>query len=190
MTEALKSNNSNNSSSIGMNAATNSETAPAPTPAQVVEQLRALAATFGEGAVLTPDEKRKVRQLADAPVTIVQAQINLIDVHERIAAAVGSQWADVRRMLDDHSGWTAVEDQLKRMHQAVYGANLVRKQKLALIGGQAALVGQALARNPEFTDVRAQMQEIRRVKRLSRRKTSPSAPQTPAPPDQHGGTGM
>jgi predicted GTPase len=175
-----------------MNAAADPQPAVTPTPEQLVEQLRALAETFSEGAPLTPAEKRKVRQLSGVSNAVVQAQINLFDVHERVGSAVGAVSADVRQMADESNRWTAVEDQLKRMFQSVYGANLVRRQKLAIIGAQASLVGQALAKNPEFGEIRTQMQEIRRVKRLARRKASPGTPkpQTPAAADQHGDSGM
>jgi hypothetical protein len=182
MTEALK----NNNSSTTIDAAAEPQTATPATPEQVVEQLRALAGTL-DIAALTPEEKKKVRRLADVPNTVVQAQINLIDVHDRVAAAVGTPSAEARQMVDEANRWTAVEDQLKRMFQAVYGANLVRRQKLALIGAQAGLVGQALAKNPEFSEVRTQMQEIRRLKRVARRK---AASPPPAPADQHGSAGM
>lgn len=111
MSQAVKSNNS----STNMNAGADSQPAASPTPEAVVEQLKALAATFGEVAVLTVEEKRKIRHLAEMPDSVVEAQIGLIDTHERVESAVGLPSDDARQIGAEAKRWKAVEDQLKYM---------------------------------------------------------------------------
>lgn len=49
---------------------------------------------------------------------------------------------------------------------------------MAIIAAQASLIGEALAKDPQFQRVRAQVLEIRRLKRAERmtRKRAPQAP--------------
>ncbi|HEY2093729.1 MAG TPA: hypothetical protein VGJ81_17790, partial [Thermoanaerobaculia bacterium] len=68
---------------------------------------------------------------------------------------------------------------------AIAGANLIRRQRLALIAGRAYDVGSALAKDPDHAILVPHVAEIKRLKRLARGKKKkpqqdPQQPQTPA----------
>src|SRR5437763_7059018 len=70
------------------------------------------------------------------------------------------------------------------MLNAISGANLVRRQRVALVAAQAFGVSKLLARDPANADLVPHVQEIKRLKHITRRKKSaPPAeqPQSPAP---------
>jgi hypothetical protein len=64
----------------------------------------------------------------------------------------------------------------------IAGANLVRRQRIALIAGQAFNIGAQLARDPAFAVLVPHVQEIKRLKSFKRRKKAAQAPgSTPSP---------
>ncbi|HEY2090938.1 MAG TPA: hypothetical protein VGJ81_03545, partial [Thermoanaerobaculia bacterium] len=73
---------------------------------------------------------------------------------------------------------------------AIAGANLIRRQRLALIAGRAYDVGSALAKDPDHAILVPHVAEIKRLKRLARGKKKkspqqdPQQPPTPASPAQ------
>ena len=67
------------------------------------------------------------------------------------------------------------------MLEGVAGANLVRRQRVALIAGQAYIIGTQLARDPANAVLRPHVEEIKRLKRATRRKKAGEAAQPPSP---------
>ena len=87
-------------------------------------------------------------------------------------------------MNDDANRWTAVEDELRTMLKGVAGANLIRRQRIALIAAQAFTIGSQLARDPAYAVLVPHVQEIKRLKSFTRRKKAQapgSPPTSPAP---------
>ena len=84
-------------------------------------------------------------------------------------------------MFEEANRWTAVEDELRTLLQGVAGANLVRRERVALIAAQAYNIGTELARDPANAVLRPQVEEIKRLKRVTRRKKSGEATQSPSP---------
>jgi hypothetical protein len=113
------------------------------------------------------------------PQEVVEASINVIGAAESISQVVGIPAADVRQMVDEASRWTAVESVLRTALNGVAGANLVRRQRIALVTGQAYNIGRELARDPGHAALVPQVQEVKRLKAFSRRKKRSS--QTPEP---------
>jgi hypothetical protein len=74
-----------------------------------------------------------------------------------------------------------VEDELRATLNGVAGANLVRRQRLALIAAQAYTIGKQLARDPENAALVPHLAEIRRLRAIARRRKQ-RTPQTPVPP--------
>ena len=77
-----------------------------------------------------------------------------------------------------------MEDELRTMLNGIAGANLVRRQRIALITEQAYTIGSQLARDPAHAVLVPHVQEIKRLKSFSRRKKAapaPNPPQSPAP---------
>jgi hypothetical protein len=150
-------------------------------PEAVVELLRALRAQLGEVTPLTAAERRLLRRRAQTTNPVLQASINMIGAHDQVSQAVAQPADGVRRMYDEANRWTAVEDELRTLLEGVAGANLVRRQRIALIAGQAYNIGTQLARDPANAILRPHVEEIKRLKRAGRRKKPGEAPPSPAP---------
>ena len=89
--------------------------------------------------------------------------------------------SDVRRLSDEANRWLVAEGELRAMLHGVAGANLVRRQRIALIAGQAFNIGTQLARDPANAVRVPHLEEVKRLKSIKRRKHPTPAPATPAP---------
>jgi hypothetical protein len=150
-------------------------------PEAVVEQLRAMRAQLGEVTPLTSSERESLRRRVKTSNPVLQASINMIGAHDQVSLAVAQPADGVRRLYEEANRWTAVEDELRTMLQGVAGANLVRRQRVALIAGQAYNVGTQLARDPANAVLLPHVEEIKRLKRVTRRKKTGEAAQSPSP---------
>ena len=158
---------------------------PAPTlsPEAVIEQLRAMRAQIGEVTPLTAEQRRTLQDRGGrTPNPVLQASINVIGAMDNVSQAIGQPAARVRQMQDEANRWTAVEDELRTMLKGVAGANLVRRQRVALIAAQAVGIGTQLARDPANAVLLPHVQEVRRLRRVTRRRKPASTPETPAEP--------
>ena len=156
--------------------------APTLTPEVVVEQLRAMRAQIGEVTPLTAEQRRFLQSRARTTNPILQASINVIGALDNVSRAIGQPAGDVRQLHDEANRWTAVEDELRTMLSGVAGANLVRRQRVALIAAQAFTIGAQLARDPAHAVLVPHVQEIRRLKSAGRRKKAAPAPGSPSSP--------
>ena len=156
---------------------------PAPTlsPEAVVEQLRATRAQIGEVAPLTTAQAKVLRRQVRTSNPILQASINVIGALDNVSQAVGQPADGMRQLYDEANRWTAVEDELRGMLNGVSGANLIRRQRIALVAGQAYTIGSQLARDPANAVLVPHVQEIKRLKSFARRKKAAHAP-TPKSP--------
>jgi hypothetical protein len=156
---------------------------PAPTmsPEVVVAQLRAMRAQLGEVAPLTRGQRKALRSRARTSNPILQASINVIGALDNVSLAIGQPADDVRQMYENANRWTAVEDELRTMLSGVKGANLVRRQRIALIAAQAFNIGSQLARDPANAALVPHVEEIKRLKSFNRRKKVAQAPGSPSP---------
>ena len=155
--------------------------APMLDPEVVVEQLRAMRAQLGEVTPLTTAERQLLRRRAKTSNPVLQASINMIGAHDQVSLAVAQPADAVRRLYEESNRWTAVEDELRTMLEGVAGANLVRRQRVALIAGQAYNIGTQLARDPANAVLLPHVEEIKRLKRVTRRKKTGEAAQSPSP---------
>ncbi|HEY6140823.1 MAG TPA: hypothetical protein VI670_23970 [Thermoanaerobaculia bacterium] len=153
---------------------------PAPTlpPETLVDQLRIMRTQIGEVTPLTPEQRKTLHNRSRTNNAIVQASINVIGATEKVSQALG-QAADVRQLVDEANRWTAVEDELRGMLSGVAGANLVRRQRIALITAQAFIIGSQLARDPANAALVPHVQELKRLKSFPRRKKPVKAPASP-----------
>jgi len=156
--------------------------APSLTPEAVVEQLRVMRGQMGEVTPLTRAQRERLRSQTRTTNPILQASINVIGALDNVAQAVGQPAEDVRQMYDESNRWTAVEDELRSMLNGVAGANLIRRQRIALVAAQAYSIGTQLARDPANAVLVPHVQEIKRLKSFSRRKKAAQAPGTPQSP--------
>jgi hypothetical protein len=147
-------------------------------PEVVVEQLRVIRLQIGEVTPLTRAERQQLLRWAKTSNPVLQASINMIGAHDQLSQAVAQPADGVRRLYDEANRWTAVEDELRTMLEGVAGANLMRRERIALIAGQAYNIGTQLARDPANAVLRPHVEEIRRLKRSTRRRKAaePAAP--------------
>jgi hypothetical protein len=159
-------------------------TQPATTlkPEFVIEQLRGMREQMPDLTPITPKQRQALRRQGLTSEAVLQASLNVIGASDNVSSAVGQPMEDVRGLQDDSNRWTAVEDDLRTLLNAVSGANLVRRQRLALLASQAYTIGAQLARDPAHVVLVPHVQEIKRLKKLERRKkTAPATPPAPAP---------
>lgn len=157
-------------------------TVPLLTPEAVVEGLRAMRAQIGEVTPLTSAQRITLRSRTRTSNPVLQASINVIGALDNVSQAVGQPADDVRQMIEEANRWTAVEDEFRAMLSGIAGANLIRRQRIALIASQAFSIGSQLARDPAHAVLVPHVQEIRRLKSFKRRKKTAQTPGTPAPP--------
>jgi hypothetical protein len=155
---------------------------PALTPEELVDLLRSTRARIAEVAPMTAKERKVIRRHATTPDSVVQASINVIGALDNVSQAVGQPADDVRRLSDEVNRWMAAEGELRAMLNGVAGANLVRRQRITLITGQAFVIGTQLARDPANAILVPHLQEVKRLKSFKRRKQAATAPATPPSP--------
>lgn len=135
-----------------------------------MEQLRALQAQMASIVPLTAAQRRTLREQAKVSPEIVDASINVIGAADAVALAVGVPAAEAHRMLDEATRWVAVEGELKATLNGVIGANLVRRQRIALLACQAYNIGRQLARDPGNAALVPHVQEVKRLRKIAGRR--------------------
>jgi hypothetical protein len=154
---------------------------PALTPEAVVEQLRAIRTQVGEVTPITPAQREAMRAIAALPHEIVQSSVNMIDFSSPVQQALGRPSADVRDLQDANARWSAVEDELRSLLQAVSGTNYARRHQLALISAQAYSIGTQLVRDPANAELLPHVREIKRLRAFARGRKKATTPEQPVP---------
>ena len=154
------------------------------TPQEVVDQLQAIRARIADVTPLTRVQQQAVSGLSRIVTNeILQASIGAIGSADLVSQSVGHQPDDVRALYDESNRWNQAEGELRTLLKGIAGANLIRRQRLALIIKQTYGVSAALANDPAHVELVPQVAEIKRLKRLARgkKKSAPQTPQQPAP---------
>lgn len=154
---------------------------PPITPEAIVDQLRSIRGQIPNLSPLTSAERTVLRKQVLSSNEILQASINAIGASDIVSQAVGQPADGARGMHDTSNRWTAVEDELKALLNAVGGTNLIRRQRLSIMAGQAFGICKQLVRDPANVLLVPHVEEIKRLKSSQRRKKTAPAPQTPAP---------
>jgi len=148
----------------------------------VIAQLRTMRSQIDDVAPLSRDQRKQIQQrLRLQPKKVVEAAINVIGVLDNVSQAIGQPLDDVRQLQDDSLRWEAVADEARAFLKGIEGANLNRRQRLALIATQAYAIGSQLAKDPAKAVLLPHVEEVKRLKGVSRRKKAAQAPQTPPP---------
>ena len=151
-------------------------------PEALVEQIRLLRSQMEEVTPLTPAQKRILREQSRKQSDAVLAgTINVLGALDNVAMALGLQPEEVRQLQADWNRWNAVAGELRALLNGVDGANLVRRQRLALISAQAYSIGTQLARDPAYSVLVPHIQEVKRLKSFSKRRKTAENPQSPTP---------
>lgn len=151
-------------------------------PDAAIEQIRSLRAQLPAVGTLTAKQRRTLRNVAGTSDPIVQASLNVIGVSDVVSSAMGQPLDGVRALQQEAILWKAVEEEARNLVTGIAGANLLRRQKLAVLSAQAYAIGASVAKVPENEVLVSHVEEIKRLKRVARRKKSASpAPQQPSP---------
>jgi hypothetical protein len=151
-------------------------------PEAVIEQLRIMQSQIEDVAQLSAAERKLVKKrLRSQTKPVVEASINVIGVLDNVSQAIGQPLDEVRQLQDDSLRWDAAAEAARAFVKGIEGANLNRRQRLALIGTQAYTIGSQLAKDPAKAALVPHVEEVKRLKAISRRKKTRQATQTPAP---------
>jgi hypothetical protein len=172
-----------------------SNTVPVPTPGNpsvdpsklgpeaVIDQLKAMRSHIGEMTPLTAEQRALLKQrLRIQKPPIVDASINVMGVIENVSQAIGQPLEDVRQMQIEAILWDDAAEEARAFLKDLESSNLVRRQRLALIGTQAYQIGTQLAKDPANAVLVSRVEEVKRLKTASRRKKAAPVPQTPDTP--------
>src|SRR5258706_11932874 len=118
-------------------------------PEAVVELLRNVQQRIPEVAPLTSEQREALRKHECYPDNAIQGSISAIGASGELTQAVGMPAEEVQQLVSDANRWTAVVYELRKMLNGVEGANLIRRQRAALIAVQAYIIACQLVRNPE-----------------------------------------
>jgi hypothetical protein len=151
-------------------------------PEAIVEQIRLLRSQMEEVIPLTPAQKRILRaQSRKQSDEMLAGTINVLGALDNVALALGLQPEEVRQLQAAWNRWNAVSGELRALLNGVDGANLVRRQRLALISAQAYSIGAQLARDPANAVLVPHIQEVKRLKSFSKRRKTAENPQSSTP---------
>lgn len=151
-------------------------------PEAVIAQLRTIRSQIGEVEPLAKDQRKLVkRRLRVLAKPVVEASINVIGVLDNVSQALGQPLDEVRQLQDESLRWEAVADEARAFLKGIEGANLIRRQRLALIAAQAYTIGTQLAKDPAKSVLVPHVEEVKRLKGAARRRKPAQAAQPPAP---------
>jgi hypothetical protein len=152
------------------------------TPEAVIEQLRTMRSQIEEVAPLTKAQRKVLRErLRSQPTEVVAASINVIGVLDNVSQAIGQPLEVVRQVQEEAARWDAAAGEARAFVNGIEGANLVRRQQLAILGRQAYSIGTQLALDPANAVLVPHVEEVKQLKSISRRKKTRKTPETPAP---------
>ena len=98
-----------------------------------------------------------------------------------MSQAIGHPLDEVRQLQSDTVRWEAVADEARAFLKGIEGANLMRRQQLAVIAGQAYTIGAQLAKDPAKSVLVPHLEEVKRLKAATRRRNTARAAQPPPP---------
>src|SRR5260221_7740994 len=131
---------------------------------EVVDQLRTLQRQIPNIAPLTAEEREMARRQGRVPRTVVDATISVIVNSDPVQSALGMPAEEVKQFVDDNAGWREVEDQFRAGLQGIADANLVRRQRAAILAARAYRIGQQVARDPRNAELRPHLDAVKRLK--------------------------
>jgi hypothetical protein len=152
------------------------------TPEEVIAQFRTMRSQIEGVAPLSTEQRKLAKQrIRVLPKPIVEASINVMGVLDNVSQAIGQPLDEVRQLQDESLRWEAVAEEVRAFLKGIEGANLNRRQQLALIATQAYTIGTQLAKDPAKAVLVPHVEEVKRLKGVSRRKKAAPAPPTPPP---------
>ena len=134
-------------------------------PEAVIAQLRTIRSQIDAVEPLSRDQRKLVRQrLRVLAKPVVEASINVIGVLDNVSQAIGQPLDEIRQLQDDTLRWEAAADEARAFLKGIEGANLIRRQQLAVIAAQAYTIGAQLAKDPAKSVLVPHLEEVKRLK--------------------------
>lgn len=154
---------------------------PKLTPEAVIAQLRAICSQMDVVEPLSQEQRQQIRQrIRVLTKPVVEASINVIGVLDNVSQAIGQPLDEIRELQDESLRWDAAIEEARAFVKGLEGANLGRRQRLALIAAQAYTIGAQLAKDPAKSVLVPHLEEVKRLKSAARRRKA-RAPQPPEP---------
>jgi hypothetical protein len=145
------------------------------TAQEATAELRVLRQRIVQVTTLSKKERKAIWQRGDISIPVTQASITIIDANETVAQALKTPAADVRTLIEEADYWDAFVVELRGLMQGVSDANLVRRERIAILAAQAYAIGLQLARDPANEGLQQHLDAVRRLKRLGRRRRRSAA---------------
>ena len=133
-------------------------------------ELRALRQRIPQVPALSKKERKAVWQRGDVSIPVTQASINIIAANDTVAQALKIPAEDVRSMVLEADLWDGFIVDLRGLLEGVSDANLIRRERIAILTAQAYAIARQLVLDPEHDELREHIDGVRRLKRLGRRR--------------------
>jgi hypothetical protein len=138
-------------------------------------ELRVLRQRIPQVPALSKKERKAIWQRGDVSVPVTQASINIITANETVAQTLKIPAEEIRSMLLEANSWDGFIVELRGLLEGVSDANLIRRERIAILTAQAYNIARELVRDPEHDELREHVDGIRRLKRLGRRRKRAAA---------------
>ena len=142
---------------------------------QASTELRALQQRIPQVPALSKKERKAIWQRGDVSIAVTQASISIMDTNETVVEALKMPAEDVRSMVLEADFWDGFIIELRGLLEGVSDANLLRRERIAILTAQAYNIARQLVRDPEHDGLQEHIAEVRRLKRLGRRKRRAAA---------------
>src|SRR5260221_10298361 len=133
---------------------------------EATAEVRALRQRIVQVATLSKKQRKAIWQRGDMSIPITQASITIIDANETVAQALKMPAEDARSLIEEADYWDAFVVELRGLMQGVSDANLIRRERIAILAAQAYAIGRQLARDPANEGLQEHLEAVRRLKRL------------------------
>lgn len=142
---------------------------------EAIAEVRSLAQRIAQIPPLSKKERKAVWQRADVSVEVMGASINIIAADDTVAQALKMPADEVLGLVLEANAWDAFVVELRGLMQGVSDANLLRRERIAILATQAYNIGRQLARDPANDGLQEHLDAVRRLKRLGRRRRRAAA---------------
>jgi hypothetical protein len=137
---------------------------------EAITELQALRNRIPNVPALSKKERKAIWQRADISIPETQASINIIVADDTVAQTLKIQGEEVRALVQEADLWDAFVTEARGLLEGVSDANLLRRERIAIITARAYHIARQLVRDPEHHELREHIDVVRRLKRLGRRR--------------------
>jgi hypothetical protein len=155
------------------------------TAEDLLAQLRVLRDRIPEYAQKSAAEVQALAAASAVDPAFANASVNAIGASPALQTALEITPAECQQISSDAARWSAIEDELRAMHQGVKNANLTRRHRVGVVALQAYSMTRQLLRNPKHADLGPHYAEMKRHNRFGKKQIVTQ--QQPTPPATNAG---